>query len=89
MRGCAVKGQDGVFAAYIARPKILSARETLAVLQELFGVNADIRKKCDELAALGFLPPLRQICSGSKSGCRPRCHLGCRLATRSSSVRGL
>jgi len=25
------------------------------VLQELFGVNTDIRKTCDELAAQGFL----------------------------------
>jgi len=38
-----VTGQD------IARPKILPAA-TVVVLQELFGVNADIRKTCDELA---------------------------------------
>jgi carboxymethylenebutenolidase len=27
----------------------------IVVLQELFGVNADIREKCDELAQQGFL----------------------------------
>jgi carboxymethylenebutenolidase len=49
-----VKGQDGEFAAYIARPTALPA-PAVVVLQELFGVNADIRKTCDELAAQGFI----------------------------------
>jgi carboxymethylenebutenolidase len=49
-----VEGQDGAFNAYIARPKILPAA-TIVVLQELFGVNADIRKTCDELAEQGFV----------------------------------
>jgi carboxymethylenebutenolidase len=49
-----VKGQGGTFAAYIARPKTLPAPAVI-VLQELFGVNADIRKHCDELADQGFL----------------------------------
>jgi carboxymethylenebutenolidase len=49
-----VNGQDGTFAAYIARPKT-SPAPTVVVLQELFGVNADIRKTCDELAEQGFL----------------------------------
>ena len=49
-----VKGHDGTFAAYIARPKTPPA-PAVVVLQELFGVNADIRKHCDELAAQGFL----------------------------------
>ena len=38
-----VEGHDGAFAAYIARPKTLPA-PAVVVLQELFGVNADIRK---------------------------------------------
>src|SRR5713101_6280892 len=50
----AVKGQGGTFAAYIARPKT-SPAPAVVVLQELFGVNADIRKTCDELAEQGFL----------------------------------
>ena len=49
-----VKGQDGTFAAYIQRPKT-SPAPAVIVLQELFGVNADIRKHCDELAEQGFL----------------------------------
>ena len=49
-----VKGSDGEFAAYIARPPTLSA-PVVIVLQELFGVNADIRTTCDELAAQGFI----------------------------------
>src|ERR1700691_21796 len=49
-----VEGHDGAFAAYIARPKTLPA-PAVVVLQELFGVNADIRKTCDELAEQGFV----------------------------------
>jgi carboxymethylenebutenolidase len=49
-----VTGQGGTFAAYIARPKT-SPASAVIVLQELFGVNADIRKHCDELAEQGFL----------------------------------
>jgi carboxymethylenebutenolidase len=46
--------QGGTFDAYIARPKILPA-SAVVVLQELFGVNADIRRHCDELAEQGYL----------------------------------
>ncbi len=49
-----IEGRDGAFAAYISRPKTLPA-PAVVVLQELFGVNADIRKTCDELAGQGFL----------------------------------
>ena len=49
-----IEGHDGAFAAYIARPKNLPA-PAVVVLQELFGVNADIRKHCDELAEQDFL----------------------------------
>jgi carboxymethylenebutenolidase len=49
-----IEGHDGAFAAYIARPKTLPA-PAIVVLQELFGVNADIRKHCDELAEQGYL----------------------------------
>ena len=49
-----IDGRDGTFNAYIARPKTLPA-STVVVLQELFGVNADIRKTCDELAEQGFV----------------------------------
>ena len=49
-----IEGHDGVFSAYIARPKTMPA-PAVVVLQELFGVNADIRKHCDELAEQGLL----------------------------------
>lgn len=49
-----IEGRDGAFGAYIARPRILPA-PAVVVLQELFGVNADIRKTCDELAEQGFI----------------------------------
>jgi carboxymethylenebutenolidase len=49
-----IEGHDGAFAAYIARPKTLPS-PAVVVLQELFGVNADIRKTCDELAEHGFI----------------------------------
>jgi len=48
-----IEGPDGTFAAYIARPKT-SPASAVVVLQELFGVNADIRKHCDELAEQGY-----------------------------------
>lgn len=49
-----VAGYDGAFAAYIARPKAVPA-PVVIVLHELFGVNTDVRKTCDELAEQGFL----------------------------------
>jgi carboxymethylenebutenolidase len=49
-----INGHDGTFGAYIARPEALPA-PAVVVLQELFGVNADIREKCDELAEQGFI----------------------------------
>jgi carboxymethylenebutenolidase len=49
-----IEGRDGAFGAYISRPKTLPA-PAVVVLQELFGVNADIRKTCDEIAEQGFL----------------------------------
>jgi carboxymethylenebutenolidase len=49
-----IEGPDGAFAAYIARPTG-SPAPAVVVLQELFGVNADIRKHCDELAEQGYL----------------------------------
>src|SRR5580658_7684316 len=49
-----INGHDGNFDAYIARPGTLPA-SAVVVLQELFGVNADIRKTCDELAEQGFI----------------------------------
>jgi carboxymethylenebutenolidase len=49
-----IEGRDGPFGSYIARPKALPA-PAVVVLHEVFGVNADIRKTCDELADQGFI----------------------------------
>jgi carboxymethylenebutenolidase len=49
-----IQGRDGAFGAYIARPKARPA-PAVVVLHEVFGVNADIRKTCDELAEQGFV----------------------------------
>src|SRR3984885_1855041 len=49
-----IEGRDGAFGAHIGRPKTVPA-PAIVVLQELFGVNADIRKTCDELAEQGVL----------------------------------
>jgi carboxymethylenebutenolidase len=50
----AIEGREGAFGAYIARPKVLLA-PAVVVLHEVFGVNADIRQTCDELAEQGFI----------------------------------
>jgi carboxymethylenebutenolidase len=54
MNRITIEGRDGAFGAYIARPKALPA-PAVVVLHEVFGVNADIRKTCDELADQGFI----------------------------------
>ncbi|MFZ0008566.1 MAG: dienelactone hydrolase family protein [Steroidobacteraceae bacterium] len=49
-----IEGGNGAFGAYIARPKTAPA-PAVVVLHEVFGVNADIREKCEELAEQGFI----------------------------------
>jgi carboxymethylenebutenolidase len=49
-----IPSSDGSFAAYQARPD-RNARPVIVVLHEVFGVNADLRATCDELAAEGFI----------------------------------
>src|SRR6202035_5588601 len=49
-----IEGRDGTFDAYIARPNA-SPVPAVVVLHEVFGVNSDIRKTCDELAEDGFI----------------------------------
>lgn len=48
-----IKGKDGEFKAYVARPEG-QAKGTVVVIQEIFGVNAVMRGKCDWLAREGF-----------------------------------
>ena len=49
-----IESPDGTFRAYISRPAKLPA-SAVVVLHEVFGVNADIRATCDDLAAQGFI----------------------------------
>lgn len=53
-RSIDVATPDGNFQAFIARPKKLPA-PAVVVLHEVFGVNADLRETCAELAAAGFI----------------------------------
>jgi carboxymethylenebutenolidase len=45
---------DASFKAYVAEPEG-SPRAAIIVIQEIFGVNAGIRRKCDHWAANGYL----------------------------------
>src|ERR1700722_18371286 len=45
---------EGTFRAYVARPSVALA-PAVGGIQEIFGVNADMRETCDELAERGFL----------------------------------
>lgn len=45
---------DGSFGAYVARPAAVPAA-CIVVIQEIFGINADMRAHCDELAAKGYI----------------------------------
>jgi carboxymethylenebutenolidase len=49
-----IRGRDGSFAAYLAKPASQRAPGML-VIQEIFGVNAVMRGICDELARQGYL----------------------------------
>ncbi|HYD89570.1 MAG TPA: dienelactone hydrolase family protein [Vitreimonas sp.] len=49
-----VKGPDGAFKAYVARPSG-TTKGAVVVVQEIFGVNAVMRGKADWLAREGFL----------------------------------
>lgn len=46
--------KDGSFETYLARPAARSA-PAVVVVQEIFGVNADLRATCQELASSGFI----------------------------------
>lgn len=45
---------DAAFSAYVARP-LTEPKAAIVVIQEIFGVNAGIRQKCDRLATEGYL----------------------------------
>ena len=45
---------DDSFKAYVAEPAS-EAKAGIVVIQEIFGINAGIRRKCDRLAEAGYL----------------------------------
>jgi carboxymethylenebutenolidase len=45
---------DGGFSAYMAEPDG-TPRGAIVVIQEIFGVNEGIRRKCDHMASLGYI----------------------------------
>ena len=47
-------GGDGSFDGYVAEPEE-SPRAAIVVIQEIFGVNEGIRRKCDRWAEKGYL----------------------------------
>ena len=49
-----VHGGDGEFSAYLAVPEDGSGPGIIAI-QEIFGVNADMRSHCDNFAAQGYV----------------------------------
>ncbi|MFZ6646002.1 dienelactone hydrolase family protein [Undibacterium sp. TJN25] len=48
-----ISSKDGDFSAYLARPALIPA-PAIIVIQEIFGINADMRKTCDDLADRGY-----------------------------------
>ena len=51
-----IKANDGAgsFKAYIAMPKLTPA-PAIIMIQEIFGINQEMREKCDEMAARGYV----------------------------------
>ncbi len=45
---------DGSFRAYVAHPATTPA-PSIVVIQEIFGINADVRQTCDTLAEHGYI----------------------------------
>lgn len=60
-------GGDGEFSAYVARPAE-EPRGAIIVIQEIFGVNPGIRKKCDDWAAKGYVAVAHDVFWRQKSG---------------------
>ena len=49
-----VSTPQGSFGAYVAKP-MTGPAPCMVVVQEIFGINADMRDTCDELARKGFI----------------------------------
>ena len=83
-----IESPAGSFRSYISRPAKLPA-PAVVVLQELFGVNADIRATCDELAAQGFIAIAPDLVLAARARSRSRRDFRSRLATWPATVRGV
>ena len=66
----AIPTLDGAdtFPAYVARPAG-EAKAAIIVIQEIFGVNAGIRAKCDDWAAQGYLAVAPELFWRFAPGC--------------------
>lgn len=50
-----IPNRDGdTFQAYVAMPKVTPA-PTIIMIQEIFGVNQEMREKCDKMAEKGYI----------------------------------
>jgi carboxymethylenebutenolidase len=51
-----IKAADGgTFSAYLAEPKAVGKAPGMIVIQEIFGINGNIRAICDDYAAKGYI----------------------------------
>jgi carboxymethylenebutenolidase len=50
-----IKGPDGAFSAYVARPDATGKAPAVVVIQEIFGVNQVMRDICDAYAKEGYV----------------------------------
>lgn len=50
-----IRVPDGTSSAYLSRPSDTSLAPAIVVIQEIFGVKADMRETCDSFTTAGFL----------------------------------
>lgn len=50
-----INTDEGEMAAYIAMPKEAQNAPAIIMIQEIFGVNKEMREKCDDMAARGYI----------------------------------
>jgi carboxymethylenebutenolidase len=50
-----ISTKDGDFTGYLARPGLSGTGPGVIVIQEIFGVNTEMRRVCDRLAKEGFV----------------------------------
>lgn len=54
-RTISISTRDGEFTGYLARPGLSGTGPGVIVIQEIFGVNTEMRRVCDWLAREGFV----------------------------------